>query len=76
MRSLADAKLTTVVLVSRPDSAALQEAARTSTELRALGVVNQRLIVNAVFHARDRNDLVALAFERRDSTLVRGSRKP
>ncbi len=65
LRALADAKDTTVVLVTRPDSAALREAARTSTELRALGVIKQRLVINAVFRAHDRNDAVAVAFERR-----------
>ena len=65
MRALGDTKLTTVVLVTRPDSAALREAARTSTELRALGVINQMLVINAVFRAHDRNDPIAVALERR-----------
>jgi len=46
--TLADATRTTVLLVSRPQSGALHEAARTSDELRGLGVANQRLIVNGV----------------------------
>ncbi len=65
MRALADAQVTTIVLVTRADTAALREAGRTSTELRTLGVVNQTLVVNAVFRAHDRGDTVAMAFERK-----------
>ena len=35
-----------MVLVTRPDAAAVREAARTSAELRDLGLANQRLAVN------------------------------
>ena len=51
LRALSDPAQTTIVLVARPDMAALREAERTSGELRALGVENQQLVVNAVFHA-------------------------
>ena len=44
--ALADGARTTLVLVSRPQKAALDEAERTSGELAALGVLNQRLILN------------------------------
>ena len=47
--ALADGTRTTLVLVSRPQKAALDEAERTSGELSALGVRNQRLILNGVF---------------------------
>lgn len=65
--SLADAARTTLVLVSRPQRAALAEAERTSNELAAIGVRNQRLILNGLFQAAgsDRSDPVALALERR-----------
>ncbi len=63
LRSLSDPVHTTIVLVARPDVAALREAARTSSELRAIGIANQALVVNAVFHAHDRGDAVAAAFE-------------
>ena len=49
VKTLADAAATTLVLVSRPQLAALREAERTSNELRALGVRNQRLIINGIF---------------------------
>ncbi len=62
--SLADGTQTTLVLVSRAQRAALAEAERTSNELAAIGVRNQRLILNGLFQAAD-SDPVALALERR-----------
>ena len=61
--ALSDPAKTTVVLVTRPDRGAIAEAARTSVELRELGLNNQRLAVNGVFHASDRADAVACAIE-------------
>ncbi len=61
--ALGDPEKTTVVLVTRPDRGAIAEAARTSVELRELGLNNQRLAVNGVFHASDRGDAVACAIE-------------
>jgi arsenite/tail-anchored protein-transporting ATPase len=61
--ALSDPARTTVVLVTRPDRGAIAEAARTSVELRALGLGNQRLVINGVFHASDRSDAVACAIE-------------
>lgn len=46
--ALGDAAATTLVLVSRPDAAPLEEAGRSSAELRDLGIKNQILIINAV----------------------------
>lgn len=61
--ALGDPARTTVVLVTRPDRGAVEEAARTSVELRELGLNNQRLAINGVFHASDRSDVVACALE-------------
>lgn len=61
--ALGDPAKTTVVLVTRPDRGAIAEAARTSVELRELGLSNQRLAINGVFHASDRGDAVACAIE-------------
>lgn len=61
--ALGDPAKTTVVLVTRPDRGAIEEAARTSVELRELGLNNQRLAINGVFHAIDRSDVVACAIE-------------
>ena len=60
--SLNDASLTTIVLVARPEAGALNEAARSSDELRELGLSNQRLVVNAVFKASG-DDPIAKAIE-------------
>ena len=59
--ALSDPAQTTVILVSRADKSAIAEAARTSEELRTLGLNNQRLIINGVFHASDHGDVVAAA---------------
>jgi arsenite-transporting ATPase len=64
-RALEDAARTTVVLVTRPETSALREADRTSAELRAIGLANQRLAVNGVFVATNRADEVAVALQER-----------
>ncbi|QTN25891.1 arsenical pump-driving ATPase [Rhizobacter sp. AJA081-3] len=61
--ALSDPVRTTVILVTRPDQGAIAEAARTSDDLRELGLNNQRLAINAVFHASDREDAVARSIE-------------
>jgi arsenite/tail-anchored protein-transporting ATPase len=63
LQALSDPTLTTVVLVTRPDPRPMLEAARTSDELRSLGLGNQRLVINGVFHASMPNDPVAKAVE-------------
>ena len=59
VEALGDRERTTIVLVTRPDRAALREVDRTSGELEALGLKNQHLVINAVFEATDRTDPVA-----------------
>ncbi len=51
MLALADPSQTGFVLVTRPEKSALTEAARTSSELKALGLANQCLVVNGVLRA-------------------------
>ena len=70
LRALSDSHLTTVFLVSRPDHAALAEAERTRSELALLGINNQRLILNGIFHASDRGDTIALALESRGKNAL------
>ncbi|MDF1494807.1 arsenical pump-driving ATPase [Caproiciproducens sp. CPB-2] len=48
METLADENLTTLILVTRPETAPFKEAERASGELSALGVYHQVLIVNGV----------------------------
>ena len=61
--ALSDPTKTTVILVTRPDKGAIAEAAHTSDQLHALGLNNQRLAINGVFHASERTDAVACAIE-------------
>ena len=63
LATLSDPSSTTVILVARPETSALTEAARTSAELRTLGLSNQRLVVNGVFRASDRADATAASLE-------------
>ncbi len=71
LAALADGEQTTLVLVTRPESSALAEAARTSTELRGIGIVHQRLMLNAVFEASDAGDPLAVALEARGRAALR-----
>jgi arsenite-transporting ATPase len=64
VKSLSNAAITTLVLVSRPDTASLCEAERTSVELAVLSVNNQHLVINGVFAASDPCDPIAEALER------------
>ena len=63
MEALGDAGTTKIVLVTRPDRAALAEAARSAGELAALGLANQTLVVNGVFRASNADDAVAQSIE-------------
>jgi arsenite/tail-anchored protein-transporting ATPase len=69
VHTLADAGRTTLVLVARPEPAALREAARAGTELARLGIENQRLVVNAVLADPLPGDAVAedIAARQRDA---------
>lgn len=51
--TLANGKLTTLMLVSRPETAPLKEAERASTELSDIGVNNQTLIINGILTSYD-----------------------
>ena len=63
MAALANDRLTTIVLVTRPERGAIREADRTSAELRAMGLSNQHLVVNGVFKASGARDAVAASLE-------------
>lgn len=68
--ALSDPAATTLVLVARAEPSALQEAARTSHELIALGVKNQHLVINGVFSASNPEDRFAAALEARRQTAL------
>ncbi|WP_394010842.1 arsenical pump-driving ATPase [Anaerococcus cruorum] len=58
--TLADGKLTSLVLVARPEETPLLEANRASAELSELGINNQILIINGLLS--DHDDEVSKAF--------------
>jgi arsenite-transporting ATPase len=70
LETLSDPALTTIVLVTRADRGAVREAGRTSDELRALGLGNQRQVINGVFHASARGDAVADGLARDHAAVI------
>ena len=73
VKTLADASATTLVLVSRPQGAALREAQRTSHELRAIGVGNQCLVINGTFETDCPEDVTAQAMQQRGASALSAS---
>lgn len=69
VQALADAQRTTVVLVSRPEQSSLQEAARASAELRALGIASQRLVLNGVLQQATDDAIARAMAERQQVTF-------
>ncbi|MEQ1621756.1 MAG: arsenical pump-driving ATPase [Methylococcales bacterium] len=62
---LADPKQTTVVLVSRVETASFREADRTCGELKDLNISNQVLAINGLFQAKIPGDTIADAMTQR-----------
>lgn len=59
--NLADGNKTKLILVSRPQEAALKEAARSARELGQLGINNQMLVLNGIMDSPDNDDSLAKA---------------
>ncbi|MDF2633710.1 MAG: arsenite-activated ATPase ArsA [Pelosinus sp.] len=59
VNTLADGKMTTLVLLARAEYSPLKEAERASKELKELGVNNQLLVINGVLELDIENDEVA-----------------
>lgn len=57
--NLADGNKTRLILVSRPQEAALKEAARSARELAQLGIDNQLLVINGIMDSPDNGDPLA-----------------
>ncbi|MBX4269983.1 arsenical pump-driving ATPase [Clostridium estertheticum] len=53
VETLANGELTTLVLISRPETTPLKEAERASKELSEIGVNNQTMIINGVMSSFD-----------------------
>jgi arsenite-transporting ATPase len=71
--ALSDAARTTVVLVSRPETSSLEEAARAGGELAQLGIANQRLVLNGVLAGDAGGDQVAEAMITRQRAALAGT---
>jgi len=70
VNTLADGRLTTLVLVSRPEGGALREAARASRELASLGVRNQTLVVNGLLRDAGEDSIAKVLAERQTAALA------
>ena len=70
VHALGDPTITTLVMVTRAEATAFREAARTSGELKALGVNNQHLVINAVFQANAESDPFAVAMQLRGEKAI------
>lgn len=70
LATLADPECTSIILVTRADRGAVREAARTSDELRQLGLGNQSLVVNGVFFANGQGDPVAEGLARDHAAVL------
>lgn len=69
VETLADGNLTTLILVTRPETAPFKEAERASGELAALGVNNQMLVVNGVL--MEHNDALSSSlYEKQQAALA------
>lgn len=67
---LANGEITTVVLVSRPQKASLEEADRTSHELATLGILNQQLVINGIMPDNGSDDPLAQALREREKKAM------
>ncbi|WP_063554732.1 arsenical pump-driving ATPase [Clostridium ljungdahlii] len=68
VKTLADGKKTTLILVSRPQNTPLKEAERASKELQDIGINNQILIINGVLKNYD-DGLSNAIYEKQQNAL-------
>lgn len=69
VETLSNKDITTLILVSRPENAPLQEAERASKELNDLGVKNQIFIINGVLQSCD--DVVSRSLYEKQQKALR-----
>lgn len=70
VQTLADGRLTTLVLVTRPETTPIMEAKRASEELGSLGIDNQLLVVNGLLESSDPNDAVETALVEKQKAAI------
>ncbi|MCE5179014.1 MAG: arsenical pump-driving ATPase [Porphyromonadaceae bacterium] len=71
VRTLTDSNSTRLILVSRPETSALNEAARSSHELQLLGIHNQILIINGVLQQWQNEDKVSTEIHEKQQAALR-----
>jgi arsenite-activated ATPase ArsA len=70
VNTLSDAKDTLMVLVSRPETTPLREAARSSHELQLLGIKNQLLVINGLMQQVEESDAISKQmFDRQNAAM-------
>lgn len=69
VKTLADGTLTTLLLVTRPETAPFKEAQRASCELASLGVNNQMLVINGVLSGHN-DPLSSSLYEKQQAALA------
>ncbi|MDZ7709286.1 MAG: ArsA-related P-loop ATPase [Roseovarius sp.] len=72
VESLSDAARTRLILVARPRTTSLSEAARTSAELAGIGIENQHLAINGMMPDQDMGDALARAMIARERAALDG----
>ena len=70
LAALRDPAMTTVVLVTRPEQSALDEADRAARELAELEMTNQRLVINGVLQTHGGADSLAAARIEREQAVL------
>lgn len=68
VETLADRSMTTLILVTRPENAPLNEAERASNELKDLGIDNQILLINGILTSH--NDKVSDSLYEKQQTAL------
>jgi len=71
VKTLTDRNSTRLILVSRPETSALNEAARSSHELQLLGIHNQILIINGVLQQWQNEDKVSTEIHEKQQAALR-----
>lgn len=67
VETLSNNELTTLLLVTRPESAPLKEAERASKELADIGINNQILIINGIMNSFDDNISESLYYKQKNA---------
>ncbi|MFT8928402.1 MAG: arsenical pump-driving ATPase [Sporolactobacillus sp.] len=70
VQALSDPTKTMLMLVTRPETSAIKEAARASRELEKIGIGNQYLLINGRLKATNAEDTLTAAFIERENEAL------